>query len=129
MAGELAGCFELPFAAMEIHKDGGTPGCILFLLILCLIAGVVSLFQPDPPPPPPPLTERIKNAMPHPINRWKIKRAEKKYKERQEKARKERERQAKLIEKEEPKVEPESWWTKTKDKLRDKLNEDYEERH
>ncbi len=131
---DLGGCLDIAFVFKGGDGNRGGPGLLFIGPLVLLGLVVVGVQALNPEPPPPPLTERItrevEKRIPHPINNWKIKRAEKKFKEEQEAARKERARQAKLVEKEEAELpKQDGWWAKTKDKLRNKLNKDYEKRH
>lgn len=129
---DLGGCLDVFSVGDLMGKDPN--GCGVMLLIGLVMFGLAATTIKPQPPPTPPLTERVKREVekrvPHPINNWKIKRAKKKLKEKKEAARKERERRAKLVEEEDVETPKEDgWWVKTKDKLRNKLNKDFEERH
>lgn len=130
--GGIFSLFEAPFMAMETHREHGCGGCSVILAVACLIGVGVKAF--DNTPPPTPITTQIRREVekhtPHPINNWKIKRAEKRYKKEQEEARVERERQAALVEAEGvAPIKSDSRWTRSKEWLRDKLNKDHDKRH
>jgi len=128
---DVGGCLELPFALMQLGKDGGKGGFMAILIIFGGIGLAVStITKPKPPPPKPPITERVKDAFGHPINRWKIQRAEKKYHE--EQLRKwtetveaaEQAETAPIDTTNKPRIRD-----RIKDWMRDKLNEDHKKRH
>jgi hypothetical protein len=108
---------------MELYSKHPT-GATIFLVAAAAIAGAINYFTPEPipPKPKPPITQRVKQR----VNRYKIERAEKKWKEQQ---------QEKPAPTETPEVAPVDssadprMRDRVKDWLRDKLNEDYKNRH
>lgn len=133
---ELAGCLDVFTLGSGKNNPGG-----LILLVPIVIFGAIAMGISDEPPPTP-ITEKVKRAaekrIPHPINNWKIKRAEKKYKREQEEAQAERELQSienlpphgTLPEEDEEHAQRiwNRWYIGLKERARKKLNKDYEQR-
>ena len=118
---DVGGCFEAPFALMELFSEAKNPkgGCA-FLVIIGLIASGIAFFQPKPEPhkPKPGIVETIKDDVKRAYNRRKIERAEQEFHSQQEAT--------------SPSVAPvqsETKWNRAKDWLRERLNKDYEHRH
>jgi len=116
---DVGGCLEAPFAIMELCSRGKGGGFIAVLAVLVGVGLAVGMSK-NPEPPKPSITERAKDAIGHPINRWKIERAEKKYWEQQRK----KAETAPINTTNKPRIRD-----RVKDWMRDKLNEDYKKRH
>lgn len=80
------GCLEVGTFALDRDK----PGCwvIIVIFIIAAIIGAATHDTSPPPLPKPPITKRIKESVKETPriwwNRWKIKRAERKWKKEQE---------------------------------------------
>jgi len=123
---DVGGCLEAPFAIIELCSRGKGGG---FLAVLAVAAGLGLAVgtNKNPEPPKPSITERAKDAIGHPINRWKIERAEKEYKEEQLRRWKETAEQAETAPVDttnKPRIRD-----RMKDWMRNKINEGYKERH
>jgi hypothetical protein len=114
---DVGGCLELPFALAELFSRGPKEATAI-LGTMALVGGLIVAFKPTPLPPPPkvPVTQRIKNAANTKINRWKIERAE----------RQQQEQPASTapVDTNKPR-----WRDRAKDWMRNRLNEDYQERN
>lgn len=111
---DVGGCFEAPFALMELMRSPREG--LAFLAVVGLICGAISYFQPAPPPPKPGIVETLKDDVKRAYNRRKLERMERAFHERQTS----------------PTIAPvqsETRWDRTKDWLRERLNKDYERRH
>ena len=122
---DVGGCLEAPFAIFELCSRGKPGGFVALLAIVAGIGLAVGTNKPAPQPKPP-ITDRMKDAIGHPINRWKIERAEKRYHKEQLERWKAMVDAADTapIDTNEPRVRD-----RIKDWMRDKLNEDYDKRN
>jgi hypothetical protein len=85
---DLTGCLDVFSAGSFFGKDG-PDGCgLMFIIPIVALTGLIQLVTPNPPPPQPklPITERVKDVVKRPINRYKIKKAKKAYDKKQAEA-------------------------------------------
>ena len=120
---DVGGCLEAPFALFELFSRGPKEATAI-LGGMALVGGLIFAFTPKPTPPPPrvPVTQQIKDAAGRKINRWKIERAERKYHEQQQPA-------ATTTPIDTTVDNKPRWRDQAKDWLRDRLNEDHQQRH
>lgn len=77
------GCLELPFMCAEVYERGGAGGCLAILAVVGLIGLGVNKLSPEPERPCKSSITLQERTIGHPINRMKIERAERKWREEQ----------------------------------------------